>query len=702
MIKLPRFNFKKLTNLNLYFIFSFLLIILTACIRFPSLTYKAEAWYETGSNYLTYACHITDIKDALLGLDNGYLIILQRFVALIAARILPIKYYPYTVQWFAIIFVSLCFSMMNLKGFRKVLPSDCLRFITSILLGCFVARDSLFFIFNGFMYVGFIFMLLQFFIDKENLKPLSFLSLLTISALIVLSKGMFIIMLPLFALYSIISLIQKNKKTALFYFFLSISAITQLLVMVYNRNNAWMITPFDIDKLPPPSVLTTIYDTFVYYVQSYSLFIFSRFNVNPLIKNTVSILFIISVFTILVRFYKQKKISQNTFWFIIIANLITIACFLLISYLQYTALYENFYITPKWTEMYILPHNQYFYVEYFLIFISIVVFLFNVIKSKKILTVVTIAIIFLSTINTSDTIDDPCNFKNLPYNAKWEYFYKQIYEKQGFFPINQYPCAYTANLYILNMCYEDKYVPININQPVYEINFNDYKPITDSWLIKGFYFQQEPNQIGKELNFIAYDEFGHQIEKAKRSSPKQSLYQTYSFSKEIKISRLAFFDENMNKIKLVPKFKFVGHSNIFLMHNYELIKQMDLPIDLRKGETLVQEIRPLNNDFAAVSIEYYTNERKNHCHLNLKLIDENNKVVKEENVACENLLINSTINLLFKPIKNSKDKIFKLIITSPDADETNFISIPVAYNLQHNGDLICQSLFMLFYKSKNP
>lgn len=705
MIKLPQLNLKKLSNinynLNLYFVFSFLLIVLVACIRFPSLTYKAEAWYETGSNYITYACHL-NIKDALLGLDNGYLIIIQRFIALIAARLLPLKYYPYTVQWFAIIFVALCFSMINLKTFRKILPSDFLRFVVSILIGCIVASDSVFFIFNGFMYVGFIYILLQFFIDKENMKLVSFTSLLVLSVLIVLSKGTFIIMLPFFALYSIITLIQKNKKTALFYFFLSISAITQLLVMVYNQNNNWMAPQIGIDKLHPPSLLTTIYDTFVYYVQSYSLFIFSRLNVNPLIKNIVSILFIISASTFLVRFYKQKKISQNTFWFIIIANLIAIAYFSLIAYLQYTTLYEDFYITPKWTDTYILPHNQHLYVEYFLIFISVVVFLFYVIKSRIILTIVTIVITFLSILNNPDTIHDPCNFNNTPNTVKWKYFYKQIYDKQGFFPVNQYPYAYTSNTNVLNMGYENDYIPISINKPVYGINFNDYRPITNSWTIKGFYFQQEQNQIGKEFNFIAYDEFGHKIEKAKRYSPKESLYQTYSFSKEIKISRLVFFDEHMNKIKLVPKFKFVGYADIFLMHNYSSIKQLERPIDITKGETLIQEIHPPNNDFTALSIEYYANERENNCHLNLKLIDENQKIVKKESIDCKDLIVNSTINLVFKPIKNSKNKTYKLIITSPDADENNFVSIPVAYASKHNGELNLQSMITIFYTTKIP
>lgn len=690
----------KKPNINFYFIGSFLLILLVACFRFPSLTYKAEAWYETGSNYIIYACHL-NIKDALLGLDNGYLIIIQRFIALVAARVFPLKYYPYTVQWFALTFVALCFSIINLKTFRKILPSDGLRFIVSILIGCIVASESVFFVFNGFMYVGFIYILLQFFIDKESMKPLPFTSLLLLSVLIILSKGTFIIMLPFFALFGIISFMRKNKKTALFYFFLSISAITQLLVMSHNQNN-WMAPQIGIDQLHSPSLLTTIYDTFVYYVQSYSLFLFSRFNVNPLVKNTVSILFIISLFTFLVRFYQQKKISKNTFLFIIVANLMAITYFSLISYLQYTTLYESFYITPRWIEPYILPHNQHFYIQYFLVFFGVIVFLFNAIKSKKVLITLIAVVAILSIVNTDDTTNDPGNLQNLPYVVKWKYFYTQIKEKQGFFPINKYPFAYTSNSYILNMGYDDNYIPINTNQPVYEINFNDYKPLTDSWSIKGFFFQQTPDQIGKEFNFVAYDKKGRQIEKAKCFSPKESLYKTYSFSKELKISKLAFFDEHMNKTKMVPKFKIVGNSNIFLMHNYTLIKQMAPPVDIKKGETFIQEIKPLNNDFTAVSIEYYTNERKNNCNLNVKLEDENDNVIKEDNIDCKNLVVDGNINLIFKPINTSKNKIYKLIITSPDADEQNFVSIPAAYASLHNGEIILQSIFTIFYTTKRP
>lgn len=690
----------KKSNINFYFIASFLLIILVACFRFPSLTYKAEAWYETGSNYLIYACHL-NIKDALLGLDNGYLIIIQRFIALVAARVLPLKYYPYTVQWFALTFVALCFSMINLKMFRKILPSDGLRFVVSILMGCIVASESVFFVFNGFMYVGFIYILLQFFIDKENMKPLPFIPLLLLSVLIVLSKGTFIIMLPFFSLFGIISFMQKNKKTALFYLLLSISAIIQLLVMSHNQNN-WIAPQIGVEQLHSPSLLTTIYDTFVYYIQSYSLFLFSRFNINPLFKNIVSILFVLLLFTILIIYYKRKKIPKNTCLFILIANLIAITYFSFISYLKYTTLYESFYITPRWNEMFILPHNQHFYVEYFLIFLSTVVFLFSVIKSKKILIIAITLITFSSIVNTDDTTNDPCNLKNLPYVVKWKYFYKQIEEKQGFFPINQYPYAYTSNSIILNMGFENNYIPINVNHPAYEINFNDYQPITDSWLIKGFYFQLAPNQVGKVFNFIAYDKNGKQIEKAKRFSPKESLYQTYSFSKELKISRLAFFDEHMNKIKIVPNFKFVGKSDTFLMHNFTSIKQWAPPLDIKNGETFIQEIQPLNNDFSAVSIEYYANNRKNNCHLNVKLTDENNKIIKDENIDCNNLILNSNINLIFKPINNSKNKIYKLVITSPDADENNFVSIPIAYTSQHNGEITLQSNFMAFYTTKNP
>ena len=97
----------KTVRINYYFIFSILLIIILKCVEYPSQTYHAEIWAETGNNFLQNAVG-KNVWQNIWTPDAGYLPWFQRSIAVFVVQGLHlIKEYALAVQLVSVFFIAL-------------------------------------------------------------------------------------------------------------------------------------------------------------------------------------------------------------------------------------------------------------------------------------------------------------------------------------------------------------------------------------------------------------------------------------------------------------------------------------------------------------------------------------------------------------------------------------------------------------------
>src|SRR5262245_40317078 len=204
-------------------------------VQFPSFSYRAEMYYEMGTNFFAHAYH-GSLWDNLWARDAGYLPWIPRAVSVVLVKGLGlVKWYPRAAQLAAALLIAFFAALINLREFRSFIEHDASRFLVSLGFGCFLtAHQSIVLLFNA-SYFAVIFLFLVLTVRKQALSWPAVLALGAAAAVCLLSKGSFIVLLPVYGVMLLYSGCRRDGKAAAFYALATAAALAQLYTVYRSQ-----------------------------------------------------------------------------------------------------------------------------------------------------------------------------------------------------------------------------------------------------------------------------------------------------------------------------------------------------------------------------------------------------------------------------------------------------------------------------------
>jgi len=551
--------------LDIYlFAISIIILVIAQCIQYPSLTYHAEIYVENGTNFFIHA-----YQDKLLAnlfiTDAGYLPLTQRLIALLVVKGFHIiAWYPYFTQFFAIIFIAVSSSLITLNIFRNFSHSLLIRFLLGLAIG--LISDYELHVFINFIYYGAIILFLLLFLNKENISKFLLFILGLLSGLIILSKGQFVVFLPIFIVFAIVHFRKKEYRSFGYFLIVILAASIQLIVIKSNSQGAHVGL-----FLVPYYFIKTLY----YFVLSYR-HVFLGYVLKPKI-NLIIIPFLFMLFIIAIKkLIREKKYQVLTIFFV--GNFIAICSLFLTVIVLNNNINSNFVgilskVSPSTRNLTIAPTphpvlittsqdvrkyqsifddkhlanlRSLFFSNLFIFLTGILVLIAAVPKKSYQLFII---ILFFLTSGAFAQFkgEEPYQTRNLSF-SQWS-IYSQMLGKHAYcIPINNYPNLITKNCTLLYTYSDSIY---SIENPVKDISLSRYLLGQKHWNIQAIILMD--NQIIPEtqMTMFAFNKNGVALGKARQLTPINYKYEYYLFDKPVKDATYVSFINEKGKIQAV-------------------------------------------------------------------------------------------------------------------------------------------------------
>lgn len=231
---------RKPEKTKLLFICSFLIILLSFSIKYYFLLINAEPYAEQVENFFENAKSTNFIQNMLIT-DAGYLPLLQHIIAWICVNLLQLgKVSVWVMNLLALISVALICSLINYQQFAGVF-SYRTRFLFSILLPMFLLENYENLTFINFVYYGIVVIAYAIILDLNKISRSFFGFLMIIIALLCLSKGFFVVMIPVMISYLVLRNIRISRRELIFVITTSLTSFVQLLYS-FKYKDVWLNT----------------------------------------------------------------------------------------------------------------------------------------------------------------------------------------------------------------------------------------------------------------------------------------------------------------------------------------------------------------------------------------------------------------------------------------------------------------------------
>lgn len=543
----------QLPQLNYYFISSLLIIVILKCLLFPSLTTDPEVWAEAGSNYLPYALYSTYWQN-LWATDAGYLPLLPRFLSVIIIKVFHgIEIYAAATQLIAIGFIALFSSIINFQVFRKLFPSDLLRFLTGISIAFIPDYELNTFI--NFTYFGLVPLLLFLFIDKSNMRNSIFWSISLFLFLIIMSKPHFIAFAPILFVMCIITYRKKLHRTLTFYVLCLMGLLVQIITLKLNPSN-WGTS----------SGISTIIGEIVYSQLSIYKHVFV--GDHTLSSLPAFLLFLIGL-TVMIFFFVRKQLTQKNkihLYFFITCNILALST-ITMTILSVKAVF------PPDMPFFGTPNDRHFMFANVAILLAGIIVIQSYIRKRWVLILVLSLILINSsafayfynketiyasekqrTFQITHTSFDPYSNKKSSY-SQWDIYNHLLNDDRYCIPINPFPSLITRNCEILH-----KFEDISIAKNKVETIMTPRNSTRQRWQVQAVVLINT-SQLNKfdELNLVAFDKNNQQIGTAYQLTPDSSYeYVYYLFEEPVEdIATIKFFQGD-NIYKVTPTLLWLG------------------------------------------------------------------------------------------------------------------------------------------------
>lgn len=543
------------------FFFSFLLIITIKFIQFPSLTYNAEMFVENATNFFINA-YTKDIITNLVTPDAGYLPLTQRLIALILVKGLNIvALYPYVSQLIAITFISAASSLINLNVFKNIHNSNVIRFILGLSIA--LISDYELNAFINFIYFGGLLLFLAILLNKEKLH-IALISFITIAAsIIMLSKGQFIIFIPIFVILAILHNKKKEYKSLLFYLGVIFAGFLQFFIMLANftkseSSSSIALLPYYVVK------------TFYYYVLTYKHVFMGYITKEDTPLLAFAILFII--FFIAIKKLLRSNRKQVLYMFLI-GNFIAVCSLFLTVYIlnnnvnphvkKLIPVLNQIKSNEKPTTEVQKIGTTIFDVKHFanlrsLFFSNLLIYLTGTLVLLSLFPKKSHKIIFLLTLfYTSGAfgqikVEEAYATKTQSY-SQWSTYHKYLQNNHYCIPINHYPALLKKNCDYLY--YKDPDSLESHSKPIEVFKISNLSSYAKLWEIQAIVMINKPNNVTnkEQLVLYAYDKNGKLISKAKQLFPWTYDFIYYLFDKPVKSAdHFVWKNEKGSIVKVKP------------------------------------------------------------------------------------------------------------------------------------------------------
>ena len=429
--------------MNKKFVLTFLAILLMNIISYPSLSYNAEIYAETGTNYLFYAQEAGFLEN-IRQTDSGYLVILPRMIALAIYHTFGINpYLPYIFQGVSLIFIALFSSFLVLKIYSPIIRSDSLRIILALCVGLYPNYSLRAFI--NFVYFAFPALILLLFLSFKGFSVKKLIMITALSAACVMSKAYFVVLLPILLFWMLIAIKNKDKLKIIFSMIVCSALLIQASVLFSSSQN----------YASKPSV-----DLFNFALNwlPYLFHIFALFSIPKTIFNDLT--FFISL---VINLWFLVKIIQNRNRFLLLVFLSLWAFaggWLAMNYLS-TASGIVLSIKTSYFDVPGRVMSQQFLGLEFGAFIML--FLIAQTFNRKFVSYVFLSLFLIEAVKPFSLKHD----ENPPYKSfgNWRAYHSLMKNERYFIPINPYPWAIKKNSKVVYNEAKSENLPLQFTMP---------------------------------------------------------------------------------------------------------------------------------------------------------------------------------------------------------------------------------------------
>lgn len=291
---------------NFYFILVFFVALsLKFCLLDSSLSFSAEVWAETATNYYMPPIEL-GFWQSFMKLDFGYLPLWPRLVANLfyLLQVSP-RWIPLCYQFFSLVFISFCVAFINLKRNRTIISSDRWRLFLSLLLCLHLDYELHTFInFSYWSLIPTLFFTAALYFEQPSTSILTQgeknLMAIWIS-LCLLSKAIMVALLPIF----FVAIFKKRSR--FFFSIFTCLAVIQLVITFFNvpKINQFHSTLNPIEFIHNFYIYGSLFPWFLMFSNSHFLFTYK---------------YVIAFISTALILYSGLKIYRHfnaKFWFIL-------------------------------------------------------------------------------------------------------------------------------------------------------------------------------------------------------------------------------------------------------------------------------------------------------------------------------------------------------------------------------------------------
>ena len=311
---------EKKNNKKLY-VFVSLMIFFMINVKVPIVSFHAEPYVETLTNFLMYGIQKDFIQNLLIP-DVGYLPLFTRIIGLFIIKIFGfnLKWTVFLMQNIGILLITFSASLFITNKFKKY-GNFLFRMCVSIILGGGVTLTSSvegYYFFN-FVYYGFVTLVFFSLINFSRLKKINYLVILLLTFLIITSKSHYITLFPI--AFIILVLLRKkiNKRERIYLVIMMISSFFQLLFIKMN-NSGGLVN----QELRYPTISEILYRVVQQFIFVFFPVITDMYNIGFLnIAFLIGWFFLLGInFFFLIKLKNKESVISVTLLFLIVGVVI--------------------------------------------------------------------------------------------------------------------------------------------------------------------------------------------------------------------------------------------------------------------------------------------------------------------------------------------------------------------------------------------
>jgi len=568
-------------GVNYHFILSFVVILAYIFFRFPSISYNAEVYAETGWLFFVNA-RSNGAWDNIVQVEVGYIPFIQSLLAVIVVKLLRVvDTYPYFVQGLSAAFIAFFCSFLNLRTFRSVIEDDLVRFFLGITLAFGILTEFEVYTFINFIYFGLVYSILIIYVDKEKLSwPLYSLAVL-LSILVNTSKPHFMFFIPVYGLLAAITLSRKQFKSAGLYV-ATIFVMAYEVVVILRYSQGWITQQY--------SLASMLNDMFFYYMQSWQEIVFK--NLFPS-ANVIVFALLIAFQAGAVYVLYRRGDKKGLFFF-------ALCCATAIGSLYLTIKTGAWFKHDiRFGDYLLVPHNRHFFFPKTAIYLGLIAVLVRLFPRRAVHASLVALIMLPYALLPIKIYDSYYDFPELhnpppkvgffpsaafdPYperwmsSSQWGLYKGFINDPDYAIPVNPYPqkmlkgCVdinETAGRFFSDMGY-DRYGTLMLGDGSY-VNMAKATPWAQFATIRAITCinDGEFQKRASKVNIVAVGPDGKAVGTAAQVTPINYTFQYFRFPEPVRAAGLAISDQDGRPLAIPLKLRFFGTLDVQSMLNF--------------------------------------------------------------------------------------------------------------------------------------